>query len=335
MKIITCASYYGTGSSAITDLISEFDNCKSLGNYEFRFVHDPEGISDLEHNLVENQNRHNSGRALKRYKKTVDFLSGNRFLKKYEGFFQNEFKKMSYNYIEELTEFKYNGYWHYDLTDKGMLYYTTYKILAKIVRRFAGFFIKDKERGFKLIRNEVTYCSYPTEAEFLAVTRKYLKDLFEIANKDNKEFLMVDQLVPPTNVDRYTRYFENIKIVVVDRDPRDLFLLENLYWKTAVIPRDVKTFCKWYEITRRHRKFEKYNEHNTILIQFEDLIYDYENSLDKIMKFLGLERSNHKYKKQNFNPDISIKNTRLYEKHPERDEEIQYIYKELKEFCYE
>lgn len=38
VKIISCASYYGTGSSAITDFFSEFDNVFSLTNYEFRFL---------------------------------------------------------------------------------------------------------------------------------------------------------------------------------------------------------------------------------------------------------------------------------------------------------
>ena len=69
MKVITCASYYGTGSSAISDYISEFKGVKSLTDYEFRFAHDPDGLSELEYNLVENFNRHNSGHALKRYKK--------------------------------------------------------------------------------------------------------------------------------------------------------------------------------------------------------------------------------------------------------------------------
>ena len=45
-----------------------------MTNYEFRFVQDPDGISDLEYNLVENHNRHNSGHALKRFKKLVDLM---------------------------------------------------------------------------------------------------------------------------------------------------------------------------------------------------------------------------------------------------------------------
>jgi hypothetical protein len=82
-RIITCAGYYGTGSSAIIDYLTEFEDCFSMSNYEFRFLQDPEGISDLEFNLVSNHNRHNSGHALKKYQKLVDYYSGNKIIKKY------------------------------------------------------------------------------------------------------------------------------------------------------------------------------------------------------------------------------------------------------------
>ena len=52
MKIITCAGYYGTGSSAVTDILGEFDNIHFMGDYEFRFIQDPGGIADLEYNIV-------------------------------------------------------------------------------------------------------------------------------------------------------------------------------------------------------------------------------------------------------------------------------------------
>ena len=52
MKVISCASFRNTGSSAVTDLISEYDSVHSLTRYEFRFVHDTDGIMDLEYNLI-------------------------------------------------------------------------------------------------------------------------------------------------------------------------------------------------------------------------------------------------------------------------------------------
>ena len=47
MKIITCASYYGSGSSALTDLVSEYDSVKDLSDFEFRILHDMDGVRDL------------------------------------------------------------------------------------------------------------------------------------------------------------------------------------------------------------------------------------------------------------------------------------------------
>ena len=100
MRFITCASYYGTGSSAVTDFVAEFDNVYNFTNEEFRFIQDPDGISDLEFNLVECFNRHNSGHSLKRYKKLVDFYAGNFFGSKYAGFFGDRWKQLSYEYID-------------------------------------------------------------------------------------------------------------------------------------------------------------------------------------------------------------------------------------------
>lgn len=37
MRVITCASYYGTGSSAVTDYVTEFSKVKSLGIPKFGF----------------------------------------------------------------------------------------------------------------------------------------------------------------------------------------------------------------------------------------------------------------------------------------------------------
>ena len=133
MRIISCASYYGSGSSAITDLLSEYDNIFSFTDEEFRFVQDPDGISDLEYNLVQNFNRHNSGRAIKRYKRLVDFYAGNIFSHKYEKYFHGKWKEKSYQYIDELTDFTYKGSWMYDYLDRGVTFYYLTHLPTKLL----------------------------------------------------------------------------------------------------------------------------------------------------------------------------------------------------------
>lgn len=331
MKIITCASYYGSGSSAITDLVSEFSSVQSLSEEEFRFIHDPDGISDLEYNLVENFNRHNSGHALKRFKKIVDFYSGNIITKRYEKYFLGNWKKCSYEFIDNLTDFTYFGWWQYDLLDRGTFFYFRKRVINKILK--STVWINKPERTLNTMKKEITYCSHPTEEAFLNSTRKYISELFGSIN-DGSDFMMVDQLVPPTNLKRYLRYFDDIKVIVVDRDPRDLYILEKYYWKDGVIPTSVVEFCKWYKYTRAHRNVEPFNGDKVCYIQFEDLIYNYEKTLKRIIDWLGLDPLDHKKKMKLFNPEISKKNTLTWINSQCDLKDIKYIEGELVDYLY-
>ena len=223
MRFITCASYYGTGSSAVTDYVSEFDTVYSFTNEEFRFIQDPDGISDLEFNLVECFNRHNSGHALKRYKRLVDFYCGNALGCKYTTFFGDKWKKYSYEYIDALTDFTYHGWWMYDLYDRGSFFYFRKRILNKLLHM--TIWRGQIDRQYNSMKSEITYGSHPSEEKFLKCTQDYIHNLFNSVVPKNMDILMVDQLLPPMNLQRYLRYFKDpIQVVIVDRDPRDVFI---------------------------------------------------------------------------------------------------------------
>lgn len=331
MRFITCASYYGSGSSAVTDFVSEFSSVYSFTNEEFRFVQDPDGIADLEYNLVENFNRHNSGHAIKRYKRLVDFYCGNFFGKKYESFFHGNWKSYSDAYINELVDFTYPGWWQYDLLDKGRWFYFRKRILNKILR--LTLWHNQPERTLNTMKKEITYCAHPSEEKFLKCTQKYIESLFgSVCN--GARILMVDQFVPPTNLNRYLRYFNDIKVVVVDRDPRDVFVLEKYVWKDGIIPTDAELFCKWFKYTRGHRKNEKVDQDNVLYVQFEDLVYKYDTTAQKLMDWLGLAYKDWNRRKEIFNPDKSIRNTQTWKKMNCYLDEIEYIEKELGEYLY-
>lgn len=332
MRFISCASYYGSGSSVITDFVSEFNSVYSFTEEEFRFIQDPDGLSDLEYNLVENFNRHNSGHALKRYKRLVDFYSGNLFGKKYEGFFHGKWKELSYEYIDWLTDFTYRGWWQYDLLDRGNFFYFRKRIINKILKLTV--WRNQPERTLNTMKNEITYCSHPTEEHFLLCTKKYLQTLFSSAC-NGQQCVMVDQIVPPTNLNRYIRYFDDIKVVVVDRDPRDIFVLEKYVWKDGIIPTDVVTFCKWFKYTRAHRKNEIMDSENVKYIQFEDMVYKYDKTVAFLARWLDLDMNNQIKKKEIFNPDKSINNTQTWKSINADKQEIEYIETELVEYLYD
>lgn len=331
MKLITCASYYGTGSSAVTDLINECDNVHFMGDYEFRFVQDPDGICDLEYNLVLNNHRHNSGYAIKRYERNVDFLSGNRFIKKYNKFFGDQWRILSKEYINELVDLEYKGYWHQDVRDKGNAVYFIERAINKMMHSLP---FVDPERNYSVFMNNFTnYVSYPGE-RFYYITRRYIDRLFESCNYDHKEFVMADQLVPPSNTSHYLRFFNDLKVVCVERDPRDLYILEKKYWNGTIIPHEIDQFCKWYKITRLHRDYENDDCDRILRIDFEDLIYKYDETTSKVMSFCGIEPFHHTSPKTLLIPEKSINNTKLFEKHKEFESDIKIIERELNKYLY-
>lgn len=332
MKLLTCASYYGTGSSAVTDLVSECDNVHFLGDYEFRFVQDPDGICDLEYNLVLNNHRHNSGYALKRYERNVKFLNGNRLIKKYNKFFGNNWIELSEQYVKDLTDLEYLGYWHQDVRDKGEVVYVLERLINKVMHSLP---FVDDERNYTLFMNHFTnYAAFPGD-RFYEITRKYINDLFETVNTDHKDFVMVDQLVPPSNTSHYLNYFDDIRVVCVDRDPRDLYILESECWRGTIVPRDVYAYCKWYAVTRKHRMYEKDDKERILRIRFEDLIYHYNEMVADILSFCRIDSTHHVFPKTKLIPEESIRNTKLLDRFPQYAAEVKIIEKELADFLYD
>ena len=217
------------------------------------------------------------------------------------------------------------------MLDKGEWYYLRKRILNKILHNTIW---KNKpERTLNTMKNEVTYCSHPSAENFIKYTKNYIYSLFSSVS-DNADIIMVDQIVPPTNLSRYIRYFNDIKVVIVDRDPRDIFILEKYVWKDGIIPKDVELFCKWFKYTRQHRKEEDLRHPSIYFIQFEDMIYNYDKTTKKLIEWLELEDNLHIRKNKFFIPQKSINNTQTWKKIPCEQKEINYIEKELREYLY-
>ena len=329
-KIITCTGYGGTGSSAITDLLKEFDNGLSLGDAEFWFLQDFNGISDLEYFLIDGNHRSRVNLVIKRFKKYIDEYGSY-----YEKYFK-DFKETSLEYIENLIDAKFQksiSYYEFNSKLKKLFWFRVSPLAQKLVAKITG---KDFEEFAPYIPTEEKVYSIPNRERFYKETKKYTKKLFDSLD-NGYEFIAVDQLVPAMNAKRYLNYVDNLKVVIVDRDPRDLFLLNELHWKKAAYicdTTDVDEYIVWYKTMREHRKFEEKNE-NIIYIMLEDLIYYYDETLQKLYGFFEIDEKHHTEKKIFFNPDISIQWTKMYEKYPKyRKKDVEKIAKDLDEFCF-
>lgn len=328
MKVITCASYYGSGSSAVMDLVSEYEGVKSLSNYEFRFLHDLDGISDLEYYLCECHNRHNSGHALKRFIRLSKFNAGNIFSRRYGSFFAGEYGKLTKEYVSNLTDFSYNGWWFYDLYEKGNVAYYLYQLVDKCLKKIS----KNK---FRILPKEITFCAHPSEKKFINCTQKYVHDLLCAANDTNAPYIAVDQILPSQNINRVMRYFsDEVFAFVIDRDPRDIYTLSKFYWRDCLNPYDdVNEFCQWYSYTRESGSPEILDDKHVLKIHFEDFIYNYNATIKKVEHLLGLSSAEHKFLFKKLNPKLSVHNTQVWKRH-NIDEDISIIEQRLTKYLY-
>ena len=327
MKLISCAGYFCSGSSAFTDLVSEYEGVKSLSNYEFRFLQDIDGLTDLEYHLVENHHRHNAGHALKRFMKMAEFNHGTWFNARYEPFFGGHYLNITKKYVKSLTEFSYNGFWYMDMYDKGIVFYYLKSLEGKIRKRIPFL-------GDNFMPREQTLCSHPTEDTFIKLTRQYLSELMEAANPDGFPCLMMDQLLPSSGINRCLRYFDmDVKMFVVDRDPRDVYLISKYVYSYAIPPLDPMLFCKWFKYTHDSNRGEKADPNHVLYIQFEDLIYNYDDTVAQVEKFLGFNKTMHLRPFEGFNPQRSIHNTQLWKVYS--DPAIKIIETELKDYLYD
>ena len=329
-KIISCAGFGWSGSGIVTDYLMEFDNVKWPGKGELRFLHDFGGISTLEDCIVHSYHRLNSDMAIRLFKKVIDYQSGDFLSKRYSDIFGDDFKKISYEFIDHLTEAKWVGHWEDDqvLAPKyaSILYY---KILTR-VKRLLDF--NRKKIGAYYPQHEMYY-SNPSLDEFQNEVRRYLNRLFDAVDENyESEYLYFDQMLPATNIDRYFAYFDDLHVIVVDRDPRDLYINCVIKAGESFLPADVEQFIRVFKSVRKKISA---NEHPNILrVNMEDTILDYENFSKRINEFIGLDELHHINRKEFFNPEESIKNTQQWTKMDIDLDVIHKIENELSEYCY-
>lgn len=330
-KIITCAGFGYTGSGVINDFLAEFPSIYTGANEcEFRFLHDFGGISSLEDSLIHNYHHQNSVAAINQFRKMVNYYSGNFMSKKYNSVLKGQFEEISEQFIRELVSVDFLGHLEIIAVYKPTLWRILHYQIIPHLKAWIS-----RERVAKYYPKSTVSFSMPSKEYFDQCVKKYLNSIYETIDRDHKyKYLYFDHIVPPVNVNRYFDYFDDLKVIVVDRDPRDLYV-QNIYRKVfdPIIPSDINSFIKLYKSQRSllHREIEN---PNVLRVNFEDTIYHYDDFCRKMKIFIGLEDSEHAMPKTRFNPSISIKNTKLWEKYDVPAVEIELIEKELGDYCY-
>lgn len=335
IQLITSTGFGDSGSSAVTDILREYDCIETkCSEWECTFLHEGDGLADLEDSIRE-------GHRLKVDLAAARFLELAKKLSEqadYKALFKRMFYKISKEFIDSLFEMKWNGGWHRRDPEKN-----SYSFVEKRRIACAEGFYNAKSSKFTLYENygwHPTYryyneMRYETDIEhFLKCAKTYTSRLVEAMNCQ-KNLLCIDQLLPPTSIEKYLRYFEIApKVFVVDKDPRDLYITNQIFNASRYIPSaDIDVFIKWYRATRSKSR-ENWNLQNVCSLKLDELCSDYDNQIAKIEAFLGLPKGAHTKKLSYFEPEKSRTNTQIYRRYTNYSAEISKIEKELEEFLY-
>lgn len=323
MKYVLVLGYGWSGSSAVIDLLTEYDKV-DLVQTEFRLIKDYGGLIDLRYHLVENWDQLNADLAIKEFawfSKCLGTVSKGfpvRFGLGYSKSISKDYFTETEKYISKIAPVKHKGHWFYFDYSKSKPRLFKEKALRKLGRK-------------KPFEEDMYYSGISAE-QFDALSKEYINSLFKQNDKGNN-IVILDQAVPTQNLDSASHFFDDYKIIVVDRDARDIYCdlvnANGLIGPELGKNNDVSFYKDWF--LRNRNREQKFDKSKVQFISFEELINSYDETVKKIESFVGLNETDHVKKKQFFNPDVSKKNIGIWKNYNNQDV-IDLIKKELPDY---
>lgn len=115
-KVIIPTGYMVSGSSALTDLLSEFEGFEAPhGDFEYVFLHCPDGVFDLEDKLLRGNNAIRSDEALRSFQKRMRELYDVPFwwVGNYKRNLSSRFMEITQDYMDSLIQVTSDNFWYY------------------------------------------------------------------------------------------------------------------------------------------------------------------------------------------------------------------------------
>lgn len=333
-----------TGSSAVVHYLCEFRWILQYGT-EFRLIKDPGGIIELEATIVDHWTHWNASAAIRRFIQLAKLHARDnryKFLNEYlqigfnnTEFCNGNFMKLTEQYVDDLVFLRFPGNWFMDDCGK-----STIGILVDNIKRRFGY------------SKEEFYMIHPEREKFIKATRKYINSIIEEFNlwasseeynvvDSNIDWIIFDQAVSPMYSYKALDYFENAKVIIVDRDPRDMYLSVSLSRSRVPVakhrsyfPNDPESFAKFYRKLRENSEIEE--GPSLLRISFEDFNLRHEETSARIREFLDLDIQDHLIPHTFYKNEISSKRVGKWKSCSEEESEaIKIIAEMLPEYCYQ
>ena len=320
-KYIFVGGYAGSGKSACIDFLKEFKDTRDLGP-EIRIITDPDGIISLKTIFENCWTPYQIDMAIKRFMKLIKTLSKTKSSPYYGRNFNkilfDDFGELSQEYAKSLYSFKFKGIWFG-------------------IDNFRAAFSRRLQNKFNISLPDFTtdmYIGYP-EKDFYTLTKKYIDDIISRTlvyhNCSNAKNIIINEPFASMNADNMLEIINDAKIIIVNRDPRDMYST-GIKNKLRFVPREsVDQFISWYKFMHKRSEKAATNKENILKIDFEDLVGNYKDTKKKIITFLKLTEGDHIDQFKFLDPNKSVKTVGLWKNYPDQ-KEINKMKVELKDY---
>ncbi len=345
-KMIAVRGFYYSGSSALTGLFCEFDNMFTAGNTDDQFskAGSKTGMSEVvffvASKFCEMVNSFRAGLPAVSDVYIKHFVTAFSSAKKHKATRPWEYQPLLYNdYFVRVTEEFLDAI--LDLDD-----YTREKMRGADFPTMCSKADQGMYEGCSFLKKNPSGSCYifyrfkeMSGEAFDAIVARYLRQFFSILG--DQDIVVYDQALHNDYLETVNYFLKDspIKQICIYRDPRDQYI-SLVRQAVLYFPADPDKFEQLYRkgihldllYCGLEHALENPNPHR-LLIRFEDLVVKYDETVQRILDFIGVDRSHHVNPRGVFDPAISVVNVGAH-KTFEDQELMKELERRMAPYCY-
>ena len=181
---------------------------------------------------------------------------------------------------------------------------------------------------------DIFYLKRMSKVEYRELCRNFLYTLFNRLFPEAKGgCLVLDHIFDDcgTNTKRFQTFLPGVKRIKVRRDIRGVYVDAIKHDYRWLAHDTINDFIAW---ERNMYAGHKDDNSNYLTVKFEQLVMNYDEEVSQIEKFLGIDKEQHTKRHLLFNPEISKRNIKIWENEDTLTSDCQKIKEMAPELCY-
>lgn len=329
LGFVDLSGYIVSGKTAYSDLLREIKGFQVPDpEFEFELIRIQGGIRDLETALVDDWSAIRADAAIRRFRKVVRRMGATHKRADPRTWFEaagwslddrfcGRFLPLSEQFVNRLIASSWRANWPYPLVE------------LSSCELFIGHFSRKLGKLFGMNSSTDFDISLAYSDNFLEIANEYLAELLGGGALEDVTTIVTHNAFEPFNPSRALRYLKNSKCIIVDRDPRDSYAAMSPH-KHLALP--VDQFILRFMAYRNAVKCHLDAPGKVLRIRYEDLLFQYQDTVQRVLDFLGVNAADHIEPFKYFDPKKSLQNAGIWKIH-NNQEDIGLIKEKLARWC--